>query len=155
MRLYRIARRPYSDLSGAGGLHHPGRWHDRGHRILYTASSIALAAVEFAVHSSTRPADTMLLEIEFDGLLKHVEDVIGGPLPDNWASDHAHTRPIGTQWLTEGMAVGLSVPSIVIPLERNILLNPDHPDFIAVRALSCKPFFFDPRLFTRSGNDRN
>ena len=151
MRLYRIARRPYANLGGDGGLDYPGRWHDRGFRILYTSPSIALAAIEFAVHSRTRPADTMLVEIELDdGVeLVHVADMIGGPLPGNWASDHGHTRPLGTAWLSERKSVALSVPSVVIPLERNILLNPEHPDFDRVAMVDCKPFFFDPRLFTR------
>jgi RES domain-containing protein len=150
MRLYRIARRPYANLGGEGGLHQPGRWHDRGFRILYASSSIALAAIEFAVHSSTRPPDTML-EIELDdGIeLLHIADLIGGSLPGNWASDHGHTRPLGTAWLSDRKSVALVVPSVVIPLERNILLNPEHPDFDRVRMIDCKPFFFDPRLFTR------
>ena len=81
MRLYRIARRPYANLGGDGGLDYPGRWHDRGFRILYTSPSIALAAIEFAVHSSTRPADTMLVEIELDDGIELVDvaDMIGGP----------------------------------------------------------------------------
>src|SRR5205807_877164 len=81
MRLYRIARRPYANLGGDGGLHHPGRWHDRGFRILYTSPSIALAAIEFAVHSSTRPPDTMLVEIELYNRVEllQVAEMIGGP----------------------------------------------------------------------------
>jgi RES domain-containing protein len=151
MRLYRIARRPYADLGGDGGLHYPGRWHECGFRILYTSPSIALAAIEFAVHSSTRPADTMLVEIELDdgAELVHIADLIGGPLPANWSSDHGHTRPLGTTWLSDKKSVALVVPSVVIPLERNILLNPEHPDFDRVSMVDCKPFFFDPRLFTR------
>jgi RES domain-containing protein len=103
MRLYRIARRPYANLGGDGGLQYPGRWHDRGSRILSTSPSIALAAIEFAVHSNTRPADTMLVEIQLDdGVeLVDVSDIIGGPLPANWASDHGHTRPLGTAWLAK------------------------------------------------------
>ena len=151
MRLFRIARRPYANLGGEGGLHYPGRWHDRGYRILYTSTSIALAAIEFAVHSSTRPPDTMLVQIELDdGVdLVHIVDMIGGPLPGNWASDQGHTRPLGTAWLLGRKSVALVVPSVVIPLERNILLNPEHADCGPVAMIDCKPFFFDPRLFTR------
>src|SRR5580658_4834616 len=126
MRLYRIARRPYANLGGEGGLHYPGRWHDRGYRILYPSPSIAFAAIEFAVHSNTRPPDAMLMEIELDDAVGslHVTDVIGGHLPGNWAADHGHTRPLGTTWLSGKRSVALVVPSVVIPLERNVLLNP-------------------------------
>ena len=93
----------------------------------------------------------MLVEIELDDAvdLVHVADILGGPLPGNWASDHGHTRPLGTAWLSERKAVALVVPSVIIPLERNILLNPEHPDFERVAMIACNPFFFDPRLFTR------
>jgi RES domain-containing protein len=93
----------------------------------------------------------MLMEIELDdgvGMV-HVADMIGGPLPGNWASDHGHTRPLGTAWLSGKKSVALVVPSVVIPLERNVLLNPAHPHFDRVATIDCKPFFFDPRLFTR------
>jgi len=150
MRLYRIARRPYADLTGTGGLHHPGRWHDRGCPVLYTATSIALAAVEFAVHTGTRPPDTMLLEIDLNGATPlKVADMIGGPLPGNWASDHGHTRPIGMRWLSDRTSVALAVPSVVIPLEQNILLNPSHSDFSGVALIRVEPFFFDPPLFIK------
>jgi RES domain-containing protein len=93
----------------------------------------------------------MLVEIELDdGVeLGQIADLIGGPLPANWSSDHGHTRPLGTTWLSGKKSVALVVPSVVIPLERNILLNPEHPDFDRVSMVDCKPFFFDPRLFTR------
>jgi len=82
----RIVRRRYADLSGSGGLYTPGRWHEQGVRIIYTATSIALAALEFALHSAVRPPDTMLMEIEISDeawppLL--VSDFIGSPLPGN------------------------------------------------------------------------
>ncbi len=87
-----------------------------GYPILYTATSIALAAVELAVHTGTRPPDTMLLEINFDGAPPLcITDMIGGPLPGNWAADHGHTRPIGTLWLSQRKSVALAVPSVVIP----------------------------------------
>ena len=153
MRLFRISRRQYADLSGSGGLFGPGRWHDKGTHIIYTATSIALAAIEFALHCTARPPDAMLLEIDLSDaawppLL--VSDFIGGPLPGNWASDHSHTRPVGMEWLSSKKSLGLVVPSVAIPRELNILLNPKHPDFkTSVRLAAVEPFFFDPRLFKR------
>ena len=153
MRLYRIVRRPYADLSGSGGLYGPGRWHEKGVQIIYTATSIALAALEFALHSAVRPPDAMLLEIELTDaacppLL--VSDFIGGPLPGNWSADHGHSRPIGMAWLDSKQSVAIIVPSVAIPRELNVLLNPNHPQFSAhVSVASLEPFFFDPRLFKK------
>lgn len=153
MRLYRIVRRPYADLSGFGGLYAPGRWHEQGVRIVYTATSIALAALEFALHSAVRPPDTMLMEIEIsDGAWPPllVSDFIGGPLPGNWSADHGHSRPIGMSWLESKRSVAIVVPSVAIPRELNILLNPLHPEFDThVGLAGVEPFFFDPRLFKK------
>lgn len=93
----------------------------------------------------------MLLEIQLEDSLEPLDiaEFIGGPLPGNWAWHHAHTRPLGAAWLLAKKSVALAVPSVVIPRETNILLNPDHPDFHQVTLVDCKPFFFDPRLFTR------
>ena len=40
----------------------------------------------------------------------------------------------------------LSVPSAVIPRERDYILNPTHPDFARIRFASPEPFYFDDRL---------
>ena len=63
MTVYRIARRSFADLSGSGGTLYSGRWHKKGYPIIYAAGSVALAALEYAVHASVRPADTVLMEI--------------------------------------------------------------------------------------------
>jgi RES domain-containing protein len=34
----------------------------------------------------------------------------------------------------------------VIPNERNLILNPAHPDFTRVTVLDTRPFRFDPRM---------
>ncbi len=38
----------------------------------------------------------------------------------------------------------------MIPLERNFLLNPLHPEFSRVKLMDTVPFFFDPRTFKTS-----
>jgi RES domain-containing protein len=41
----------------------------------------------------------------------------------------------------------LRVPSVLVPQEHNLLLNPAHPEFAQVRlAAEPEPFFFDERL---------
>ena len=135
MRLWRIGRRPHADLSGEGGLRGSARWHKQGVRIIYASTSAALAALEYAAHTlKKRPLGTMLLEIEVvsEDVIS-IEELIGGPLPGNWAADHRHSRPLGMEWLANQNSVVVSVPSVIIPTERNFLINPEHPRFDRVK----------------------
>ena len=55
--------------------------------------SLALAALEYAVHASIRPVDTVLIEIEApDGSCVTIEDRMGGELPGNWAFVQERSR---------------------------------------------------------------
>lgn len=140
MTLFRIVRRAYADLSGAGGLFYAGRWHEKGHPIIYAAGSVALAALEYAVHTSIRPVDTVLMEIQApDGSCVTIEDRMGGELPGNWAFVQEQSRHLGSEWLTGRETLMLSVPSVVIPFERNLLLNPLHISFESVHMKKSGP----------------
>lgn len=152
MLCWRIARRAYADLSGNGGLKNGGRWHQIGNPVIYASTSIALAALEYAVHTALRPKDTVLMTIEVpaDSLIT-IDDVLGGSLPANWPFVEEQTQHVGTDWLTSKRSITLKVPSIVIPLEKNLLLNVAHPRFSEVRICEITPFFFDPRIFRTGG----
>jgi RES domain-containing protein len=58
----------------------------------------------------------------------------------------AESRLYGDAWLRSAQSLGLFVPSRVIPLERNILLNPRHPAMTQVTVTLTEPFVFDDRL---------
>lgn len=60
-------------------------------------------------------------------------------------------REIGTRWSARGESAVLWMPSVVIPRERNALLNPRHPDFGRLLLLRAEPFSFDPRLWKTAG----
>lgn len=151
MRVWRICRKPYVDtaLDGSGGMYTSGRWHSKGNPIAYTASSAALAVLEVLVHVDplTAPADLRLLAIELpDDLSIEVLEPI--TLPEGWHSVPAPAalQTIGSSWLTSGRTAALNVPSAVITVERNFLLNPRHPEVQRVRILSDEAFSFDTRL---------
>jgi len=60
--------------------------------------------------------------------------------------DLAWCRARGDAWLRQGAAMGLNVPTAVVPQERDVILNPRHPEFGAVRVVEVLPFRFDPRM---------
>jgi RES domain-containing protein len=59
----------------------------------------------------------------------------------------AELAAIGEQWLREARSVALSVPSVVIPQEGNVILNPGHVDFVELVASPPEPLSFDPRMW--------
>jgi RES domain-containing protein len=70
-------------------------------------------------------------------------------IPVDWRGmEPRQARTLGTEWIKSESSVALVVPSVVIPDERNVLLNPAHPDFtLSVRILGPWIFEWDPRLF--------
>ena len=56
-------------------------------------------------------------------------------------------KDLGTAWVKSARTAVLRVPSVVIPRETNVLLNPAHPDFDRIRIGGPEPFSFDPRMW--------
>ena len=150
MLLWRLTRRPYADLSGRGGELADGRWHTRGRPVVYCAASAALAVLEVRVHldlpPDLLPDDYVLMQIEAPDDLA-VRTIMPSDLPTGWRSREDLCRPIGDAWLDEGSTPLLSVPSAIVEAERNILLNPTHPDAEHVAIADVTPFGWDDRLF--------
>ena len=69
-------------------------------------------------------------------------------LPPDWQHQPSHPtlREIGDTWVTNRASVAMLVPSAVIPLEFNALLNPAHPDFASMTVSDAVEFKFDRRL---------
>ena len=150
MILWRLSRRPYADLSGRGGELADGRWHTRGRPVVYCAGSPALAALEVRGHLDLPldlvPDDYVLMQIEApDGLA--VRTIGPSDLPTGWRSREDLCRPIGDAWLAEGSTALMSVPSAIVEVERNILLNPTHRDCVQISLKEIMPFAWDERLF--------
>jgi len=145
MMLWRISR--HRDLSGAGGLHAPGRWHERGMRLVYLADSPAGALLESCVHTSAGdvPPSYILLAISVaEDISIEVVDV--NKLPSDWADSPGVTREIGSAWLRSHRSALLRVPSALVPATFNYLLNPLYADAARPRIQSVYEYPFDPRI---------
>lgn len=151
MRVWRICRKPYvaDALAGRSGLFTSGRWHSKGRRVVYTSGSRALAALEVLVHVDRDmvPSDLVQLEIDVPDELNILRIRIG-ELPKNWKSYPAPPalQRRGDEWLLDGSAPVLQVPSAVIPEEFNMLLNPQHADARKLKIVSTRNFAYDSRL---------
>ena len=78
-----------------------------------------------------------------------IETVPVGDCPPDWRTYPAPPglAVIGERWLQESKSAILSVPSVVIPIERNFVLNPTHADFATLTINRSEPFSFDPRMW--------
>ncbi len=78
----------YDDMTGKGAEMSGGRWNRKGAPVVYTASSVALAALETIVHTDTGawPLNRYVLEITIpDSFWAAAEDIEGlGTLPVVW-----------------------------------------------------------------------
>jgi len=158
MLVYRIATSKHiKDLSGEGARLHGGRWNHRGTAIIYTSESRSLATVELLVHVSLSyaPTDLKMATIEVpDEPAPEVVEVAA--LPPNWRGFPAppELADLGTSWARSGRSVLLRVPSAVVEHEKNILINPAHPDIARVALTKVEDFLLDRRLAGTKGQRR-
>ena len=78
-----------------------------------------------------------------------IEVLAPAQLPGSWrgypAPEETKWRWV-PEWAARGRKAILAVPSVIVPEERNYLLNPLHADFEKLTFGKAKPFSFDPRL---------
>lgn len=133
-------------MDGEGARLHGGRWNPPGIPAVYLAESRALAALEILVH-----APRELLRVEWRVIEVEVpEKWIETPdsLPDDWREQPSSmsARRFGAEWLTVARVPAMRLPSVIIPQEHSLLLNPRHPKARGLKCSAPLPFAFDVRL---------
>lgn len=148
MEAWRIARTGdrAKAFSGEGARLYGGRWNSPGVRMVYAAGSRSLAILEILVHLNKAGSlgSYFLYEIEIDATL--VQNVANVPQGWNAEPPTAISQSIGDAWVRAASHPVLTVPSAVVPEERNYLLNPAHPGFTKLRLGNAQPYRLDPRL---------
>ena len=74
------------------------------------------------------------------------------PLPKNWSASPPPVglQRIGDEWVSSLALAVLEVPTAIVLLEQNCLLNPAHPDFAQIKLEKPRRFRFDQRLLKAS-----
>jgi RES domain-containing protein len=138
-------------LSGKGAASTGGRWNNPGEPVVYTASSIALAALETLVHlgAKTLPLNRYLVEIEIPAAIWDARQTWRpGDLPVGWDAipEGRVSVEAGSKWLNAAASAVACVPSVVVPEEFNILINPKHPNAGSIRSRKVRRWLYDGRL---------
>lgn len=135
-------------FSGEGARLFGGRWNSPGTAVVYTSDSLALAALESLAHADQRGFERRYvayrLRLPERSVLRLDEDGV----PADWRNRPVSmgARRTGDRWVREARSPALSVPSVLVPLERNLVLNPAHPDFGTIEIAEPLEFLFDARL---------
>lgn len=149
MELYRILRKSYAKNLVASGA--ANRWNRNNQWVLYAASSRSLATLELLVHqNSIQPHITFAVQvISVPDKSSFIQEIEREALPKNWRSLAAYPtlQQIGGTWYESQKTLLMRVPSAVIPMEFNYVINTQHPAFSQQVKLSfLESYFWDERL---------
>jgi RES domain-containing protein len=139
------------DLLGAGAKATGGRWNAAGFAIVYTSETRALACLETVIHLNAGglPLNRYLVEVTIpDDLWTDAQKTALASLPVGWDAEPAGRTSIefGTNWIRSGASALLIVPSVIVPEEINVLINPQHPGSARITAAKVRKWLYDPRL---------
>lgn len=139
------------DTDGTGAKKTGGRWNRVGLPVIYTASTRALACLETVVHlgSGGLPLNRYLVRVEIPDDVWNMRRIITeATAPVGWDAlpTGKVSLDLGDQWLTSLSSCIMEVPSIIIPEEQNILLNPRHPDAVKIKAVKVRKWLYDNRI---------
>ena len=149
-RFYRIVQSAWAAtaFTGEGARTYGGRWNTPGIAAVYLAESRALAALGIVVHAPREALllDWFVIEVEIDDSL--IDRVPRSKLPVDWRMNPSSrsAQLFGSVWLRDRRNLALLLPSVIIPEEKALLLNPSHPAMRSVRPGPPERFNFDARL---------
>lgn len=138
-----------NDMRGAGAQATGGRWNGEGVPMVYCSRSIALAVLETFGHlrAAGLPFNRFLVRIGVPEEVWNGREILVPPggwdaIPAGGAS-----RDAGDRWIAGRRSALLEVPSVIVPEESNVLVNPLHPDARRLAAATVRRWSWDPRFF--------
>lgn len=152
MRLWRLVpeKRAATVWDGEGARLYGGRWNSKGTACVYLSEHLSLCALEQLVHADVKDLPGTYVACSLD-----VPDDVGiEPVrPETVSASWSNSPPppelqvFGDKWVRERRSALLRVPSAIVDVESNFVLNVAHPDFKRMKHHPQRPFFFDPRLY--------
>jgi RES domain-containing protein len=136
---------PVFDATGSRIV--PGRWNTPDTPLIYTSEHYSTAMLEKLVHGSGMlPPNQHFVTVTVpSGISYEVFPTAHFPA---WANaTPSASRDYGADWARSLRSLILMVPSVVARMERNILINPLHPEFRQVQVSLHEPVYWDDRLF--------
>ena len=148
MEIFRISKAKFArKLLSSGKVN---RWNLDGEYVIYAGSSRSLATLELLVHKNAiKPKvsyKVMVISIPDNDSL--IQQILTADLASNWRSISGISKlqRIGSKWYKNQTTLLLKVPSAVIPMENNYIINTKHKDFKNVKLVRTEDYYYDTRL---------
>lgn len=150
MLVWRISKERYAlDRLGTGAQMAGGRWNSPGVPVIYAGVNPGVCAMEKLVHTSNLMIpDLVLVSIQLPDDNALYETYYPQDLPDGWDALPSSTASMnfGDAFVSAQKHLGIFVPSVLMPEELNLVINPSHPAFVHVTFTIERPFNFDSRF---------
>lgn len=138
------------DMTGAGAKLTGGRWNEKGVSVVYAAENRSLACLETIVHLNAGglPLNRYLVEVNIPDDVWGAREEVNATKLVGWDARPASRTSIGfgTEWARSRRTPILVVPSVVVPEEANVLVNPLHPSSASLIARKVRLWTYDPRV---------
>ncbi len=137
----------YPIFDATGSIVSPGRWNTSISPVIYASEHYSTALLEKLVHGgSSMPPNQHWIEITIPPGVSY--EVFSTPHHPGWDSeDFVVAQAFGEAWQESNRSLLLIVPSVVARMERNLLLNANHPELSRVTHGLHQPIWWDVRLF--------
>jgi RES domain-containing protein len=152
--VWRLVRPEFAtELHGEGNSVTGARWNSPGRGVLYASFNLSLCVLESYVHLAPPLRidlpEMRAVRIEIPDNASRLEINVTD-LPGDLAGHEAEERcrQLGGGWLDAEEHLICTVPSVVVPQENNVMVNPSHVLMREVRIIAIDTFRFDPRLAT-------
>ncbi len=137
----------YPIFDATGSTLYPGRWNTPASPMIYASEHYSTAMLEKLVHGSGQlPPNQHFIEITIPNGAGY-EMLNTASLPDWYAEAATPSKAYGEGWQQGKLSLILIVPSVVARIEKNILINPEHPEFPRIATSLHQPVWWDKRLF--------
>jgi RES domain-containing protein len=143
----------YPIFSAAGSRIAPGRWNTADTPLIYASEHYSTALLEKLVRGSGMlPPDQHCIEMIIpNGASYEIADTHKLKGWDD--AGLGASRDYGATWARQKRSLVLIVPSVVARIDKNVLINPAHPEIGGVRHGLHHPVYWDTRLFRTAESD--
>jgi RES domain-containing protein len=138
------------DVRGKGAEVSGGRWNRVGTPLVYASTTRSLACLETVVHLAKKPLplNRYLVRISVPLAAWSAATQLDAAVLVGWDAEPAGKASLdwGSNWVRGSATLLACVPSVIVPEEFNVLINPAHSGAGDVKAVKVRKWSYDMRL---------